>query len=124
MGATPGYDKVMIITPQGDMEPGKFIGISQETVGSRGIAMTRILIPPGGKAAPHTHHDTESAIYLINGRVRTYYGPDLEDYADAGPGSFVFIPPGVKHQPVNLSTTEEAFAITARNKPMEDTDTH
>ena len=32
-----------------------------------------------------------------------------------GPGDFLFIPPGVPHQPINLSATEPAFAIVARN---------
>ena len=30
-------------------------------------------------------------------------------------GDFLFIPPGVPHQPVNLSATERAVALIARN---------
>jgi hypothetical protein len=34
-------------------------------------------------------------------------------------GDFLFIPPGVPHQPTNLSATEPAIAIVARNDPHE-----
>ena len=30
-------------------------------------------------------------------------------------GDFLFIPPGVPHQPVNLSETDPALAIVSRN---------
>jgi uncharacterized RmlC-like cupin family protein len=32
---------------------------------------------------------------------------------------FLFIPPDVPHQPINLSDTEPAIAIVARNDPNE-----
>jgi uncharacterized RmlC-like cupin family protein len=35
------------------------------------------------------------------------------------PGDFIFIPPDVPHQPVNLSDTKPAIAIVARNDPEE-----
>ena len=34
-------------------------------------------------------------------------------------GDFIFIPEGVPHQPVNLSSTEEAIALVSRNDPDE-----
>jgi uncharacterized RmlC-like cupin family protein len=34
-------------------------------------------------------------------------------------GDFLFIGPGVPHQPVNLSATETARAVVARNDPSE-----
>jgi uncharacterized RmlC-like cupin family protein len=34
-------------------------------------------------------------------------------------GDFIFIPANVPHQPVNLSDTEPAQAIVARNDPNE-----
>jgi uncharacterized RmlC-like cupin family protein len=34
-------------------------------------------------------------------------------------GDFLFIPPGVPHQPINVSATEPAIAIVARNDPQE-----
>jgi uncharacterized RmlC-like cupin family protein len=34
-------------------------------------------------------------------------------------GDFLFIPPGVPHEAINLSATEPARAIVARNDPAE-----
>src|SRR5581483_9857526 len=35
-------------------------------------------------------------------------------------GDFLFVPPGVPHQPRNLSDTEPATAIVARNDPRDE----
>ena len=37
-------------------------------------------------------------------------------------GVFLFIPPGVPHQPINLSATQPALAIVARNDAREQED--
>ena len=37
-------------------------------------------------------------------------------------GDFLFIPPDLPHQPRNLSSTEPAMAIVARNDPNEQED--
>ena len=61
----------------------------------------------------------ESAIYLLQGRVETRYGEGLKKSVVNVAGDFLFIPPDVPHQPVNLSDTEPAIAIVARNDPNE-----
>jgi uncharacterized RmlC-like cupin family protein len=96
-----------------------FIGISEKTAGSKGISMNLIVIPPGGCAEPHFHKDYETAIYLLNGRVETHYGEGLKQTVVNEAGDFIFIPPGVPHQPYNLSDTEPVRAIVARNDPNE-----
>jgi len=96
-----------------------YVGISQNTAGAKGISMNRVVIPPGGKAEPHYHKDFETAIYLLEGRVDTRYGEDLEKSILTKTGDFLFIPPGVPHQPINLSDTEPAIAIVSRNDPNE-----
>jgi uncharacterized RmlC-like cupin family protein len=96
-----------------------FVGISQATAGAKGIAMNLVIIPPGGSAKPHFHRDYETAIYLVKGRVETRYGHGLKQTIINEPGDFIFIPPGVPHQPFNLSDTEPAHAIVARNDPNE-----
>lgn len=98
---------------------GQFVGISGANSGARGLSMNRVLIPPGASAAAHRHVGSESAIYLIQGTVRTRYGPRLEHVVVNRAGDFLFIPPGVPHQPTNLSATEPAIAIVARNDPHE-----
>ena len=56
-----------------------FVGISGETAASRGLSMHLVVIPPGGMAAPHRHRGYETAIYVLEGRVETRYGPSLRD---------------------------------------------
>jgi uncharacterized RmlC-like cupin family protein len=96
-----------------------FVGVSGNTAGTRGLSMHLVVIPPGGCAEPHRHADYETAIYLLSGRVETRYGPALEETVVNEPGDFLFIPPDVPHQAFNLSDTEEARAIVARNDPNE-----
>ena len=96
-----------------------FVGISGATAGAQGLSMHVVVIPPGGAAAPHFHKDFETAIYLLKGRVETRYGQALEKSIVNEPGDFLFIPPGVPHQAFNLSQTEPAQAIVARNDPNE-----
>ena len=96
-----------------------FIGISGATAGSRGLSMHMVVIPPGGVAAPHRHRGYETAIYVLEGRVETRYGPGLRQRVVSAAGEFLFIPPDVPHQAFNLSDTDAARAIVARNDPAE-----
>jgi uncharacterized RmlC-like cupin family protein len=96
-----------------------FVDVSGATVGARGLSMHLVVIPPGGRAEPHSHRDYETAIYVLEGRVETRYGPRLESVVISEAGDFLFIPPGVPHQAVNLSASEPARAIVARNDPAE-----
>jgi uncharacterized RmlC-like cupin family protein len=96
-----------------------FVGISAKTTGARGLSMNLVVIPPGAAAEPHTHAGFESAVYVLEGRVETRYGPGLEQSVIIEAGDFLFIPPHVPHQPINLSATEPARAIVARNDPEE-----
>ena len=97
----------------------QFVGISQATAGTKGLSMNLVVIPPGGAAKPHLHRGYESAIYVLKGRVETRYGAGLRQSVINEEGDFLFIPPNVPHQPRNLSDTESAMAIVARNDPNE-----
>jgi uncharacterized RmlC-like cupin family protein len=96
-----------------------FFGVSGASAGSTGLAMNLVVIPPGGHANAHYHAGFETAIYLLKGRVKTLYGRGLRQSVLHEAGDFIFIPPDVPHQPFNLSETEEAFALVARNDPNE-----
>jgi uncharacterized RmlC-like cupin family protein len=96
-----------------------FVGISAQTAGAKGLSMNLVIIPPGASAEPHFHKGFESAVYVLEGRVETRYGPKLEQSVITEAGDFLFIPPDVPHQPVNLSETEAARAIVVRNDPNE-----
>jgi uncharacterized RmlC-like cupin family protein len=96
-----------------------FVGISANTTGATGISMNLAVIPPGGTAEPHLHANYETAIYLLKGRVETRYGRGLKQTKIAETGDFIFVRPGVPHQPHNLSADEPAYALVARNDPNE-----
>ena len=96
-----------------------FIGISGETVNSAGLSMHMVVIPPGGRAEPHIHVGYETGIYVLEGNVCTRWGPALEHEVVSQPGDFLFVPPGVPHEAINLSATEPARAVVARNDPAE-----
>lgn len=96
-----------------------FIGVSGSTVGATGLSMHLVVIPPGARAEPHIHLGYETGIYVIEGRVETRYGEGLAQSIISETGDFLFVPPGVPHEAINLSDTEPARAIVARNDPAE-----
>jgi uncharacterized RmlC-like cupin family protein len=96
-----------------------FLGVSGQTVGSTGLSMHLVVIPPGARAEPHIHVGYETGIYVLQGRVETRYGAGLTQSIVSEAGDFLFVPPGVPHEAINLSSTEPARAIIARNDPAE-----
>jgi len=119
----PAQARVVSVCPS---EAGKakqgfafFQGISRENTGARGLCLYKVVIPPGGAAEAHYHADHETAVYLLEGRVETFYGDRLQHSVVNGPGDFVYIPAGMPHKPVNLSKSEPALAIVARTDPNE-----
>lgn len=96
-----------------------YVGISEKTAGATGISMNIVVIPPSAKAQPHYHEGFETAIYLLKGEVQTFYGEDLAKSVINKQGDFIFIPAGVPHQPVNLSSEVEAIALVSRNDANE-----
>ena len=66
-----------------------FVGISQETVGAKGLSMNMVVIPPGGSPKAHYHKDFETAIYLLKGRVETWFGKNLKESMINEEGDFV-----------------------------------
>jgi uncharacterized RmlC-like cupin family protein len=91
-------------------------GISRESVGAESLCLQLVRVPPGASARAHCHDGHETAAYVLEGEVVTWYGPRLEKYAVTGPGDFVYIPAGVPHLPVNYGSSE-AVAVIARTDP-------
>jgi len=96
-----------------------FIGISGASAGAKHLSMNMVIIPPGGAAQPHIHRGYETAIYVLEGEVETRYGPGLSRSVINKAGDFIFIPADVPHQPINLSATQTAKALVARNDANE-----
>jgi len=95
-----------------------FCGIAAETVGSRGICMHLLTIPPGGRAKAHLHESHETALYVLEGEAVTLYGDRLEHQMLTKAGDLAYIPAGVPHLPINLSD-KPTSAVIARTDPNE-----
>jgi uncharacterized RmlC-like cupin family protein len=94
-------------------------GISAATAGARGLSLQIASLPPGGRARAHLHAQHESAAYVVEGEVVFWFGERLEDRIDAGPGDFIYIPPGVPHLVANPSDSQPAVTVLARTDPNE-----
>lgn len=116
-------DKIITVRPQGThiskQQLPNFEGISAATAGSLHLCMHLVIIPPGGRAVAHYHDGYETTIYIIQGKAETRYGKNLEHSTINEAGDFLFIPPNLPHQPINLSDTEQVIAVVARNDPNE-----
>lgn len=116
-------DTIITVRPQGThitkQQLPNFEGISANTAGAKHLCMHLVVIPPGGKATAHYHDGYETAIYILQGKAETKYGKNLEYSTINQAGEFLFIPPNLPHQPINLSDTEEVIAVVARNDPNE-----
>ena len=93
-------------------------GIAAETVGSKGICMHVLTMPPGARAKAHLHENHETAIYCLSGEVDTWYGDQLEHLVLVKAGDLFYIPAGVPHLPANNSGAPST-AIIARTDPNE-----
>lgn len=95
-----------------------FEGIAAETTGAQGICMHLLNIPPGGRARAHKHATHETAIYVVSGRARMYWGERLEHVMETVAGDLIYIPADVPHLPFN-DGAEPAVAVIARTDPHE-----
>jgi len=94
-------------------------GLSSKNVGAKALSMNVATIPPGGVAAAHIHVGFEVMLYILEGRVRHEYGPNLEHAVENVAGDFIFIEPGVPHEVFNISDTEPVVAVVARSDASE-----
>ena len=94
-------------------------GMSAKNVGAKQLSMNLATIPPGGVAFAHIHVDFEVMLYILQGRVRHEYGPDLQHVVENEAGDFIFIEPGVPHEVINISATEPVVAVVARSDASE-----
>ena len=94
-------------------------GLSAKNVAAARLSMNVATIPPGGVAYAHVHVDFEVMLYILEGRVRHEYGPDLRYAVEHEAGDFIFIEPGIPHEVLNLSDTEPVVAVVARSDASE-----
>ncbi len=95
-----------------------FEGIAQETTGAQGICMHLLTIPPGGRAKAHKHATHETAIYVLFGTGKMYWGERLENLMVLTAGEMLYIPADVPHLPFNDGDAP-VTAVIARTDPHE-----
>lgn len=96
-----------------------FAAISTESPGSSAICLHLLTIPAGGRATPHLPKADETAIYVVPGEAKMWYGDNLADYLRVGARDFLYILAGVPHLPANPSESELCVAVIARTDPNE-----
>ncbi len=111
---TSPYHTKSIFGPQGQ----RLIPmITQDLCGTTGLSACMVFMPPGRSARPHYHAKTDMIVVVIEGYAASLVGPELEPVYH-GPGEFIFIPEGVMHAAVNLSTIHRLIAIEMRTDPL------
>jgi uncharacterized RmlC-like cupin family protein len=89
-------------------------GVSPETAGSSTIWSGFVSTPPGVSSGVHHHGDCETAIYVVRGQVRFYWGDKLQFQEDVQTGDFLYVPPNEIHLEQNLSNSEPVEFIVSR----------
>jgi len=92
--------------------------ISGETTGSKTLWVGRVTLVPSARSGPHHHGNCESVIFITSGRIRLRYGDRLQNSVEAGPGDYVYVPPRVIHQEVNLSSSEPVDSVVIRDSTV------
>lgn len=90
--------------------------ITQDVCGTTGLSSCMVYMPPGRAARPHLHAKNDIIVTVLEGYAASLIGPDLEPVFH-GPGESIFIPEGVMHVAVNLSTANRLIALEVRTDP-------
>jgi uncharacterized RmlC-like cupin family protein len=90
-------------------------GISRTSAGSSHLSMAYGVVPAGATSTRHSH-PFETAVFVISGRARAYFGATDEEWVDVGEGDFLYIPAEVPHRTANIGDTPTAYVL-ARAAP-------
>jgi uncharacterized RmlC-like cupin family protein len=94
--------------------------ISQATAGASNIYMGVFRVPAGARSRPHYHEGCESAVFMLSGTLLVRWGDHLEQELTLEQGDLVYVPPRETHVLENLSQTDAAEYVVARDSPHED----
>lgn len=90
--------------------------ITNDMCGTTGLSSCMVYMPPGRIARPHLHAENDIIVTVLEGYAVSLIGSDLESVFH-GPGESIFIPRGIMHVAVNLSTTNRLIAHEVRTDP-------
>ena len=104
-------------------EPRGVVGgheVSRATTGSESLFMGIFRLPAGARSRPHYHANCESACYMLSGSMRIRWGDRLEHEVQLERGDMLWVPPHETHVLENVSPTDDAEYVVARDSPTED----
>jgi uncharacterized RmlC-like cupin family protein len=73
------------------------------------------VVPAGATSTWHSH-PFETAVYVISGRARAYFGLNDEEWVDVKAGDFLYIPADLPHSTANVGDTPVQYVL-ARAAP-------
>ena len=89
-------------------------GLSGKNVASTALSMNLATVPPGAIAYAHIHDGFEVMLFILEGRVRHDFGPELIHSVENEAGDFIYIEPGVPHEVFNIGDGP-LVAVVARS---------
>jgi uncharacterized RmlC-like cupin family protein len=89
--------------------------INHARAGANKLWAGTVNIHPNAKTGAHHHGELESVIYVVSGRARMRWGDQLEFFAEADAGDFIFIPPFVPHQEINALPDQPLLCVLVRS---------
>jgi uncharacterized RmlC-like cupin family protein len=89
--------------------------ITHARAGASKLWAGTVVVAPDAKTGAHHHGDLETVLYIVRGRARFRWGENLEYFAEADPGDFIYVPPYVPHQELNASAETPVEAVVVRS---------
>jgi mannose-6-phosphate isomerase-like protein (cupin superfamily) len=91
-----GHEQRAIVVPPGEGRRVGNVEFLARTADTPRFTFGIIEIAPGRVLEAHVHGDEDDAFYILEGEMTFFFGGDDEE-AVAPPGTFVLVPPGVRH---------------------------
>ena len=93
--AGAGEPRAIVVPPGAGRRVGNVESLAR-TADTPRFTLGIIEIAPGRELEAHAHGDEDDAFYILEGEMTFFFG-DEDEEAVAPPGTFVLVPPGVRH---------------------------
>ena len=93
--AGAGEPRAIVVPPGAGRRVGN-VEFLARTADTPRFTLGIIEIAPGRELEAHVHRDEDDAFYILEGEMTFFFG-DEDEEAIAPPGTFVLVPPGVRH---------------------------
>ena len=93
--AGPDEPRAIVVPPGAGRRVGN-VEFLARTADTPRFTLGIIEIAPGRELEAHVHGDEDDAFYILEGEMTFFFG-DEDEEAVAPPGTFVLVPPGVRH---------------------------